>query len=533
MQQENSTTHTPWKAIVCSGIRLGLIQGWLPFIMLAVARYACRQLDMFDFGYLVAPFFLGALIMSALALFRPAQPVEFEMMTVYTLGAIIGCVLLCLPSSDPFALHTFWAMSSSLLGACSLRCVLSWMHDAKSLNPGETTVSILIGSGFWAVSASVCIYLSVSQELAALLAAAGFTCSFVLWAIMQTRLHEAHKRALSRDTDNMRTTSDEGARAGMESPLLRESPSLESGLAPLKRKSSKKALFRAACSLAMLGLAFSIMTANFMLAQHGHAGKYISVTFLVGIALGAGLLIIAIRMRPGKSVMFAYRLLVIPIIVSFFPMDPGSTFSLHFAFFFTFTTLACTLPIILLLVSVYARFWDLPYVTVAAAMGAGLSCGCLVGCFWPLMRTALGLASSTLSITATSVVLIIGCVIATNFMLRTPAATPPGLEATEASPQALAIKTDLQQLGSITERCRAAAQRYALTRRETEVLELLAQGHSLPYVQGELHISEGTAISHRRSIYKKMLVHSKDELIVAVNAAAEKAASQNGHSEDR
>ncbi|MEC4185417.1 helix-turn-helix transcriptional regulator [Adlercreutzia sp. R21] len=531
MQQENSSTHILWKAIVCSGIRLGLLQGWLPFIMLAAARYARWELDMFDFGYLVAPFFLGALVMSVLVLSRPAQPVEFEMMFVYTLGAIAGCALLCLPSSDPFALHAFWAMSSALLGACSLRCVLSWVHDAKNSNSREAAVSIFIGCGLWAISASACIYLSASYELAALLTTAGFICSFALWTIMRTRLHEARRRALSSDADSTSAANDASVRANTEF-LTCENPSFEGGSAPLERRSSRKALFRAACSLAVLGLTFSVMVANFMLAQHGHAGKYISVTFPAGIALGGALLLIAVRMRPGKSAVFAYRLLAIPVIVAFFPMDPGSTFSLHFAFFFTFTALACALPIVLLLADGYARLWNLPCVTVAAAMGAGLSFGCLIGCFWPLMRAALGLTSSTLSITATSVVLIIGCVIATNFMLRTPA-TSLGPESANISPQALAAKADPQQFGSIAERCHAAAQRYALTRRETEVLELLAQGHSLPYVQGELHISEGTAISHRRSIYKKMLVHGKDELIVAVNAAAGEVASQNDNGKER
>lgn len=63
----------------------------------------------------------------------------------------------------------------------------------------------------------------------------------------------------------------------------------------------------------------------------------------------------------------------------------------------------------------------------------------------------------------------------------------------------------------------ANAQRIAgehgLTARETEVLMLLVDGRSLPYVQQRLSISEGTARTHIKHIYTKLDVHSKQDLI--------------------
>ena len=38
-------------------------------------------------------------------------------------------------------------------------------------------------------------------------------------------------------------------------------------------------------------------------------------------------------------------------------------------------------------------------------------------------------------------------------------------------------------------------------------------GNTLARVQSELVISEGTAITHRRNIYRKLDVHSKQELL--------------------
>lgn len=63
-----------------------------------------------------------------------------------------------------------------------------------------------------------------------------------------------------------------------------------------------------------------------------------------------------------------------------------------------------------------------------------------------------------------------------------------------------------------TESCRIAKEN-GLTNRETEILVLLLQGRSLPYIQRKLVLAEGTVKTHVSHIYKKLNVHSKQELI--------------------
>ncbi|MEC4184007.1 LuxR C-terminal-related transcriptional regulator [Adlercreutzia sp. R21] len=70
---------------------------------------------------------------------------------------------------------------------------------------------------------------------------------------------------------------------------------------------------------------------------------------------------------------------------------------------------------------------------------------------------------------------------------------------------------------SYTERFAALAADYSLTRRETEVAELLARGRNLPYVEETLVISHGTAQTHARHIYQKMGVHTRQEFIDLVD----------------
>lgn len=59
--------------------------------------------------------------------------------------------------------------------------------------------------------------------------------------------------------------------------------------------------------------------------------------------------------------------------------------------------------------------------------------------------------------------------------------------------------------------------RFALTPRECDVAELLARGRSLPFIQKELHISQGTAQSHLTHIYRKLQVHSRQEFIDVID----------------
>lgn len=59
----------------------------------------------------------------------------------------------------------------------------------------------------------------------------------------------------------------------------------------------------------------------------------------------------------------------------------------------------------------------------------------------------------------------------------------------------------------------ALSDRYGLTPREREVAHLLARGRNLPFVQKELHISQNTAQTHARHIYRKLGVHSRQEFL--------------------
>ncbi|MGN0039324.1 MAG: LuxR C-terminal-related transcriptional regulator [Coriobacteriales bacterium] len=73
----------------------------------------------------------------------------------------------------------------------------------------------------------------------------------------------------------------------------------------------------------------------------------------------------------------------------------------------------------------------------------------------------------------------------------------------------IAIRSDEH----LARECEAVANTFLLSRREAEVCFLLARGHNSSYIQEKLFISEGTAKTHTRHIYRKLDIHSQEELI--------------------
>lgn len=74
--------------------------------------------------------------------------------------------------------------------------------------------------------------------------------------------------------------------------------------------------------------------------------------------------------------------------------------------------------------------------------------------------------------------------------------------------------------GRFRRQCEVVADRYMLSRREAEVLFLLAKGRNAAFIQEKLFISEGTARTHMRHIYAKLNVHSQKELMDLVESEA-------------
>lgn len=79
--------------------------------------------------------------------------------------------------------------------------------------------------------------------------------------------------------------------------------------------------------------------------------------------------------------------------------------------------------------------------------------------------------------------------------------------------QWLAVGEPAETTDEIPEACAGLASRHSLTPREREVLSLLARGRTAAYIGRSLGIAPDTAKTHIRSIYRKMDIHTQQELI--------------------
>ena len=118
-----------------------------------------------------------------------------------------------------------------------------------------------------------------------------------------------------------------------------------------------------------------------------------------------------------------------------------------------------------------------------------------------------GLAGSDAVVSGLVVILVVA---ATMILLAEGAVQPLGVsflgEDGAAGDRAIVKKQELAN------RCQELARSYGLSPREEEVLLLLAQRKTVGSIERELFIANGTAKTHIRHIYRKLDIHSRDEL---------------------
>ena len=69
---------------------------------------------------------------------------------------------------------------------------------------------------------------------------------------------------------------------------------------------------------------------------------------------------------------------------------------------------------------------------------------------------------------------------------------------------------------AIAEQCEAASERYGLSAREKEVLVELVRGRTIASIAEDLVVSENTIKAHTKAVYRKLGVHTREELLQSV-----------------
>lgn len=86
----------------------------------------------------------------------------------------------------------------------------------------------------------------------------------------------------------------------------------------------------------------------------------------------------------------------------------------------------------------------------------------------------------------------------------------------------VAIDDSEEKIGLTFEQsCLVLAEKWGLTKRESEIVALMVKGRDRQVIAEKLYISDGTVKVHTRNIYQKMGIHSKQELIDLVESTEE------------
>jgi DNA-binding CsgD family transcriptional regulator len=74
-------------------------------------------------------------------------------------------------------------------------------------------------------------------------------------------------------------------------------------------------------------------------------------------------------------------------------------------------------------------------------------------------------------------------------------------------------KTSRKSTSLSEQKVQLVSERFGLSRRESEVLSLLVQGRSAPYIAEVEFIALSTVYTHIKHLYAKMNVHNREELL--------------------
>ena len=267
---------------------------------------------------------------------------------------------------------------------------------------------------------------------------------------------------------------------------------------------------------------------------------------MVGLLVASAVLLAVWRVIYARKLLSKLQLIIFPLIATAFLLLPflsGSGRGIFISLAFTVFSITSSLMVVTCVRT--ARMYALPPVLVYGAF-AGivylfLACGALLSFALGGLGEAASLwlfAVALVAVYVLSMALTLGkratdgvrrrkAVEDVDFASKTTGAfANEGVVRSEglASGQ-MQVKRDAPEavdgalevgVSMLERRCAAVAKHYSLTARETEVMTLLAHGRDVAFIAEELTLSKNTVRTHTKSVFSKMGVHLKQELIDAV-----------------
>lgn len=434
--------------------------------------------------------------------------------TLITAACIMsaGTIFLFLAGLIPYAAPVFAAIAGALTGIGSGSLLLCWGDAYRR----RETPAMVMNAAFAIIFAFVLYALIISQlpyPFGALV-----TCilpfievTFLLSVLQRRRLCSQAKSSLLDDSEYR----DEEKRQEESRPdpnCLSEMPTFQK----LRVHKSAFAL-KIGTSAFIFGLALGSLR-EFALKSTLSASDPTSQIILVAGSGLAALLLIGSTLFLKNDGFDSYYRAFVPFIAIILLLIPSLTSGNHvIANLILFVGCICFELMMWVAFAEIAHRYRLSALLVFGFGRAFLTTGTLVGVLaaqaleTPNGLFALGDGDGALGSTLMIVALLIGyCLLPRERDIKAMV-IPDEVEeklATDSWEDSVAVRQ-----GRFVRRCERIANTYLLSNRETEVLYLLAKGRNAAFIQKKLFISEGTARTHIWRIYKKLDIHTQQELI--------------------
>jgi DNA-binding CsgD family transcriptional regulator len=231
----------------------------------------------------------------------------------------------------------------------------------------------------------------------------------------------------------------------------------------------------------------------------------------VGLATVVSCLVIIADTRwlHGLSSKMQLKLFLPLAAVTVFPLSFVGGVAQNIVIFLLFTTFMLSLVTNYSAISLCVRVFELSPLRVFAYGRAFNLLGVVFGYLFAALAFSAPLAAGagTGTILAFCALMLV-FIIAATFILEDHYPT-----SSDVADDGMAMDTSLPKRDLWDERCAKITERYALSPRQAEVLNLLSKGRNTVYVQDKLVISHYTAKAHIYNIYQKIGIHSRQELL--------------------
>lgn len=252
----------------------------------------------------------------------------------------------------------------------------------------------------------------------------------------------------------------------------------------------------------VIAFAWSVVT----LSELEMVGQGFQLPFLIGAGFAAALAVSSILYSARLDTFTLYRWMLPVLVVSLTLLVYETTIARTLSYILiTVAQVGFDIMIWLYFTSISRRGYRSAAITLGMSRGfaqVGVTVGSLLGPYL-VQRAAAGDATPA----GISLVMICVLVIVIGFVLNRQAWFEKVIRDEPGLPQSRDERTDEEPP------FQRIAARYGLSPREREVLVFLAHGRSLPYIREQLVFSKNTVDTHAKNLYRKLDVHSRQELI--------------------